>query len=132
MKLFQAQILTPDGPVFEGQVESIRMPGTEGDFQVLVNHANLMATLDIGPVTLRDASGKEQKFAISGGLVDVNSNTVSLFAEAAERSDAIDVERAQASKERAERRVKDSTMDHARAEASLHRAMNRLKVAGIR
>src|SRR5690606_10600177 len=118
----------PDGPVYEGQVESIRMPGSEGDFQVLVNHANLMVTLDIGPVTLRDASGKEQKFAISGGMVDVNNNTVSLFAEAAERSDAIDVERAQAAKERAERRVKDSTMDHVRAEASLRRAMNRLKV----
>lgn len=130
MNLFHAQILTPDGPVFEGKVESIRMPGTEGDFQVLINHANLMASLGIGPVTLTDAVGKVHKFAISGGLVDVNNNSVSLFAEAAESSSAIDVERARASKARAEQRVKDLTMDQIRAQASLHRAVNRLKVAG--
>lgn len=130
MNLFHAQILTPDGPVFEGKVDSIRMPGTEGDFQVLINHANLMASLGIGPVTLTDAVGKVHKFAISGGLVDVNNNSVSLFAEAAETSNAIDVERARASKARAEQRVKDLTMDQIRAQASLHRAVNRLKVAG--
>ena len=130
MNVFQAQILTPDGPVFDGKVESIRMPGTEGDFQVLINHANLMSSLDIGPVTIVDAVGKVQKFAISGGMVDVNSNVVSLFAEAAEPSNAIDVERARASKERAEQRVKDSNMDQLRAQASLHRAVNRLKIAG--
>jgi len=86
--------------------------------------------LGIGPVTLTDAVGKVHKFAISGGLVDVNNNSVSLFAEAAESSSAIDVERARASKARAEQRVKDLTMDQIRAQASLHRAVNRLKVAG--
>ena len=130
MNVFHAQILTPDGPIFEGKVESIRMPGTEGDFQVLINHANLMASLAVGPVTLTDAVGKVHKFAISGGLVDVNNNSVSLFAEAAEPSTAIDVERARASKARAEQRVKDLSMDQIRAQASLQRAMNRLKVAG--
>jgi F-type H+-transporting ATPase subunit epsilon len=130
MNVFQAQILTPDGPVFDGKVESIRMPGSEGDFQVLINHANLMASLDIGPVTLVDSVGKTHKFAISGGMVDVNNNVVSLFAEAAEPSNAIDVERARASKARAEQRVKDLNMDQIRAQASLHRAVNRLKVAG--
>jgi F-type H+-transporting ATPase subunit epsilon len=130
MNVFQAQILTPDGPVFDGKVESIRMPGSEGDFQVLIKHANLMSSLDIGPVTLVDAVGKVHKFAISGGMVDVNSNVVSLFAEAAEPSTAIDVERARASKARAEQRVKDLNMDQIRAQASLQRAVNRLKVAG--
>jgi F-type H+-transporting ATPase subunit epsilon len=130
MNVFLAQILTPDGPVFDGKVESIRMPGTEGDFQVLINHANLMSSLDIGPVTIVDAVGKVHKFAISGGMVDVNSNVVSLFAEAAEPSSAIDVERARASKARAEQRVKDMNMDQIRAQASLQRAVNRLKVAG--
>jgi len=130
MKLFQAQILTPDGSVFDGQVESIRMPGSEGDFQVLINHANLMASLDVGPVTIVDSSGKNHKFAVSGGVVDVNNNVVSLFAEAAEHSDSINVERARASKERAELRMKDLTMDQVRVEASLKRAMNRLRVAG--
>jgi F-type H+-transporting ATPase subunit epsilon len=129
MKLFEAKILTPDGTIFEGQVESIRVPGSMGDLQVLINHANLLAALDVGPVTLLDPTGKTQKFAISGGVVDVNNNVVSLFAEAAELSENINIERARASKERAELRIKDLTVDQVRAEASLKRAMNRIKVA---
>lgn len=130
MNVFQAQILTPDGPVFDGKVESIRVPGTNGDFQVLTNHANLMSSLDVGPVTIVDATGKVLKIAISGGMLDVNNNVVSLFAEAAEPSNVINVERARASKDRAEQRVKDSSMDQARVQISLLRAVNRLKIAG--
>jgi F-type H+-transporting ATPase subunit epsilon len=130
MNVFQAQILTPDGPVFDGKVESIRVPGTNGDFQVLINHANLMSSLDVGPVTIVDATGKILKVAISGGMLDVNNNVVSLFAEAAEPSNVINVERARASKDRAEQRVKDSSMDQARVQISLLRAVNRLKIAG--
>lgn len=129
MNVFQAQILTPDGPVFDGKVESIRVPGTNGDFQVLINHANLMSSLDVGPVTIVDATGKVLKVAISGGMLDVNNNVVSLFAEAAEPSNVINVERARASKDRAEQRVKDSSMDQARVQISLLRAVNRLKIA---
>lgn len=129
MNVFQAQILTPDGPVFDGKVESIRVPGTNGDFQVLINHANLMSSLDVGPVTIVDATGKVLKVAISGGMLDVNNNVVSLFAEAAEPSYVINVERARASKDRAEQRVKDSSMDQARVQISLLRAVNRLKIA---
>lgn len=130
MNVFQAQILTPDGPVFDGKVESIRVPGTNGDFQVLINHANLMSSLDVGPVTIVDVNGKVLKVAISGGMLDVNNNVVSLFAEAAEPSNVINVERARASKDRAEQRVKDSSMDQARVQISLLRAVNRLKIAG--
>lgn len=130
MNVFQAQILTPDGPVFDGKVESIRVPGTNGDFQVLINHANLMSSLDVGPVTIVDVNGKILKVAISGGMLDVNNNVVSLFAEAAEPSNVINVERARASKDRAEQRVKDSSMDQARVQISLLRAVNRLKIAG--
>lgn len=129
MNVFQAQILTPDGPVFDGKVESIRVPGTNGDFQVLINHANLMSSLDVGPVTIVDVNGKILKVAISGGMLDVNNNVVLLFAEAAEPSNVINVERARASKDRAEQRVKDSSMDQARVQISLLRAVNRLKIA---
>lgn len=129
MNVFQAQILTPDGPVFDGKVESIRVPGTNGDFQVLINHANLMSSLDVGPVTIVDVNGKILKVAISGGMLDVNNNVVLLFAEAAEPSNVINVERARASKDRAEQRVKDSNMDQARVQISLLRAVNRLKIA---
>jgi F-type H+-transporting ATPase subunit epsilon len=129
MNTLQAHILTPDGPVFEGEIKSIRLPGAEGDFQVLQQHASLIASLTIGPVNIVQPDGKSQKFAISGGLVEVNQNQVTLFAEAAEHREKINLDRARAAKERAEQRLKENQYDQVRAEAALRRAINRLKIA---
>ncbi len=129
MNTYRAQILTPDGPVFEGEVVSLRLPGTDGNFQVLFNHASLMSTLEIGETVVQKENGQIELYAISGGFVDVNHNTLILLAEAAERADEINVSRAKTAKERAERRLKDNHIDQARADLALQRAVNRLKVA---
>ncbi|HKI45855.1 MAG TPA: ATP synthase F1 subunit epsilon [Balneolales bacterium] len=129
MNTYRAQILTPDGPVFEGEVVSLRLPGTNGNFQVLYNHSSLMSTLEIGEAVVQKENGEVELYAISGGFVDVNDNALVLLAEAAERADEINVSRAQAAKERAERKLKDNHIDHTRYEMALRRAVNRLKVA---
>ncbi len=129
MNTYRAQILTPDGPVFEGEVVSLRLPGTNGNFQVLYNHSSLMSTLEIGEALVQKENDEVELYAISGGFVDVNDNALVLLAEAAERADEINVSRAQAAKERAERRLKDNHIDHTRYELALRRAVNRLKVA---
>ena len=129
MNTYRAQILTPDGPVFEGEVVSLRLPGTNGNFQVLYNHASLMSTLEIGEAVVQKENGEVELYAISGGFVDVNDNALVLLAEAAERADEINVSRAQSAKERAERKLKDNHIDHTRYELALRRAVNRLKVA---
>lgn len=129
MNTYRAQILTPDGPVFEGEVVSLRLPGTSGKFQVLCNHASLMSTLEIGEAVVKKENGEVELYAISGGFVDVNDNALVLLAEAAERADEINVNRAQAAKERAERKLKDNHIDHTRYELALQRAVNRLEVA---
>lgn len=130
MAALKTSVLTPDGPLFEGNVHSINVPGSNGDFQVLPGHAALMSTLEVGIARVKTADNKTVTFSISGGFAEVKNNEVIVLAESAEQADQIDVERALASKKRAEERLYDSTMDRTRAEASLKRAVNRLKLAG--
>jgi F-type H+-transporting ATPase subunit epsilon len=128
MKSFEAQILTPDGPVFNGFVESINLPGSEGNFQVLFNHASLMSGLEIGVVTINEGGNKLTYIAVSAGFVEVHDNKVVVLAESAEKKEKIDIQRALESKQRAEERLKADNIDVGRAEAALLRAINRIKL----
>lgn len=74
------EIITPDKAVFEGEVEAATFPGTKGSFQVLENHAPLIASLDKGKVTYRNKEG-EFALEIDGGVVEVLKNKVILLAE---------------------------------------------------
>ncbi len=130
-KPFTLEIVAPDRVVFAGDATSVSAPGVEGGFQVLANHAPLLSSLEIGEIKVRGLDGRDTRFAASGGSAEVHRNHVVLLVETAERSDEIDIARARASKERAEKRLstpaKDIDLDRARA--SLFRALNRLRVA---
>ncbi|MEO1021841.1 MAG: ATP synthase F1 subunit epsilon [Bacteroidota bacterium] len=80
MSTFQAQILTPEGSLFEGEVTGVQMPGTSGSFEVKANHAPIVSTLDKGSVLIRK-SGGDTTYTISGGFVEVNNNQLTLLAE---------------------------------------------------
>jgi F-type H+-transporting ATPase subunit epsilon len=131
-KPFELQIVTPVRVLFKGQVTSFSAPGVEGGFQVLAGHAPFLSAITTGQVKIKGVDGADTVYAASGGFVEVRDNSVTLLAEAAERADEIDVQRAEASRGRAEKRLEsyklDSDVDRARA--SLARAMNRLRVAG--
>jgi len=75
------EIITPDQKVFEGDIKSVRVPGQKGSFQVLKDHAPIVSTLDNGPVILVDMEGKETRFDITGGVVEVKANRIILLAE---------------------------------------------------
>jgi F-type H+-transporting ATPase subunit epsilon len=74
------EILTPDKKVFEGEVNSVTVPGTLGSFEILNHHAPIISTLEDGKVTVR-GGGKEEVFLIKGGVVEVLDNKVMLLAE---------------------------------------------------
>jgi len=74
------EILTPDKKVFEGEVTSVTVPGTQGSFEILNNHAPIISTLENGKVIIR-GSGKEHKFYTKGGVVEVLANKVIVLAE---------------------------------------------------
>ncbi|MFY0698977.1 MAG: hypothetical protein JXR11_14050 [Balneola sp.] len=80
MSTFIAQILTPEGSLFEGDVTGVKMPGTQGSFEVKANHAPIVSTLEEGDVLVRKSEG-ETNYKISGGFVEVAENKLTLLAE---------------------------------------------------
>ncbi len=78
----QLEILSPDKKIFSGVADGVQMPGTTGSFEVLNNHAPLIASLGKGKVRVR--IGNEKKYyEISGGFVEVLNNNVSVLVEGA-------------------------------------------------
>lgn len=73
-------IITPDKPVYDGEVTSLTVPGSAGSFEVLENHAPIVSTLEDGKVIIR--KGKEEEIIhIVGGVVEVLDNKITLLAE---------------------------------------------------
>jgi F-type H+-transporting ATPase subunit epsilon len=85
MSSFDAQILTPHGSLFEGEVTGVKLPGTQGSFEVKANHAPIVSTLEKGNVLVRKDDG-DTNFMISGGFVEVNNNRLTLLAESVEEA----------------------------------------------
>lgn len=80
MSTFKAQILTPEGSLFEGEVSGVQMPGVMGSFEVKANHAPIVSALDEGTVLVRKTDG-DASYNISGGFVEVAKNKLTLLAE---------------------------------------------------
>jgi F-type H+-transporting ATPase subunit epsilon len=72
-------ILTPDKEVFQGAITSVKVPGTDGQFQVLKNHAPIVSSLAAGDVTVVKEGGEKMTFGIKGGFIEVLNNEVSLL-----------------------------------------------------
>ncbi len=130
-KIFRLEIVTPKKVTYNADVTSFTAPGVMGGFQVLRSHAPLLSNVGVGEVKIVDAEGKELYYATSGGFVEVHDNKVIMIAETAERSDELDVSRAQAARDRAQKRLaeKKVEVDLDRARMALQRALNRLRVA---
>lgn len=128
---FNLEIISPEKKVFEGKVVGVSVPGTQGNFQVLYNHAPLISTYEIGIIRIDLSDNSKKLFATSGGSVEVFKNNVLILSDTIEASENIDVERAKRSKTRAEERLskRSSDIDFERARASLARAINRIKTA---
>ncbi len=124
------EIVTPDKPIFNEEIESVTIPGTMGSFQILKNHAPLISTFDVGVITVKSGS-EPAYFSTSGGTVEVSDNKVLVLADSIEPVDQIDIDRAEKAKERAEERLKskrEQDIDEERAAIALKRAINRINV----
>ena len=121
------EIITAERQVYSGEVDMVIAPGFDGQLGILPRHAPLMTMLKAGELTVRK-DGEDIYVAISGGFMEVLGNRVSVLADACERSDEIDEERAQQAMQRAQEQLanRGSDMDMGRALASLQRAQVRL------
>jgi F-type H+-transporting ATPase subunit epsilon len=128
---FALDIVTLKKVAFSEAITSVNAPGTEGYFGILVNHTPFVSSLKPGVIKVTRENGEALTFSTSGGFLMTDGKKVILLADAVERPEEIDVARAQAAKERAEKRLAEKTpdMDIDRARLALLRALNRLKVA---
>lgn len=131
MSKVKVSVVTPDGPVYDGEAEMVSVKGTGGELGILPNHIPLVSPLTINPIRLMN-EGKTELVAVHGGFIEVRPDQVTILAQAAELPSNIDVERARKSKERAEERLRsaqEDKVDFVRAEMALKRAINRLDIA---
>ena len=81
--LFKLSILTPEKTLFEGDVQYVEAPGTEGYFGVLAHHAALVTALASGTLTVRGANGTEERWQVDGGFFEVSNNAATVLADSA-------------------------------------------------
>ena len=125
------EIVTPERLAFSGPVDSVSVPGSEGELGILPHHAPLLATLGVGELRYR-SGGTEESFVIAGGFVQVRPDKVVVMAELADMASEIDLEKAQEARKEAERALESGYQegaDLAAARAQLQTALLRIRLA---
>jgi F-type H+-transporting ATPase subunit epsilon len=126
-------IVTPSGPAYHGDVDSVVLPGSEGDFGVLPGHERFLSALRTGEVQIR--TGSQTLYAASStGFADVSNDAVTVLVDSCELASEIDVARAELARQRAEQGLAALERDaeaarEAEFEAALARARNRIAVS---
>ncbi len=77
-------VLTPEKEIYQGSIESVKVPGTNGQFEILKGHAPIVSSLVTGEVRIIDTSGGKQTFNINKGFVEVLGEEVSLLVQGVE------------------------------------------------
>jgi len=89
MANFHFELVSPEKLLFSGEVEQVDVPGIEGDFGVLAEHAPMVTTLRPGILTVHGAGG-EQKIVVLGGFAEVSADGLTVLADVAEAVEDID------------------------------------------
>lgn len=126
----RCEIVSQDRMVYEGDVDMVLVPGSQGEMGILPNHAPLLSTLKYGILRVR-VKGEEEAFTVAGGVVEIQPDLVTVMADAAENVKEIDVSRADAARRRAEELLKQGPAEgsdaYSKIEAALRRSTLRLE-----
>jgi F-type H+-transporting ATPase subunit epsilon len=127
------EVVTPERKVFESEVDSVQVPGLDGELGILPGHTELVSELKPAGLLSYRQGDKEGEIAISGGLVEVSSDRVTVMTDRASRPEDIDLERALQNKGLAERQLEkamsNTELDIALASIELERATIELQLA---
>jgi F-type H+-transporting ATPase subunit epsilon len=124
------EIVTPERLAYEGEVDAVTVPGSEGELGILPHHAPLVSTLGVGELRIRKGSEVEF-FAIAGGFLQVRPDKVVVMAETADMASEIDLEKAEEARREAEKALESGYhegADLAAARAQLQQALLRIRV----
>ena len=128
------EVVTPERRVLSEPVNSVTVPGRNGEMQILPGHAALISELKTG-VLAYSQDGTTQQLHVSGGFVEVSDDRVSILAEIAERPEEIDAARARLAREHTEKQLSawsGTEEDFEKARVKLERSMVRLQLASSR
>lgn len=134
MTPFKLQILTPDKLFFDGETDNVIVRTTVGDKGILARHEEYVAALPIGKLKVR-INGNFRTAAVSEGMVKVSKDKTVILVQSCEWADEIDVDRANAAKQRAEERMKalqKEDKEYLIAEYKLKRAINRIETGNAK
>ncbi|MBR5508556.1 MAG: ATP synthase F1 subunit epsilon [Lachnospiraceae bacterium] len=133
MRTFPLRIGTPDGLLYEGEVERVICRTMTGDLAVLAGHCNFCTALGMGEAAVVLEDGTRKKAACIGGMLSMMDGVCRLLATTWEWEEDIDVARAKAAQKRAEEKLSASGLsekEYRMVEAKLHRALVRIGVKG--
>ena len=134
MTPFKLKIVTPDGLIYDGEAEKLIVRTTGGDVCILARHMNYVTPLGMG-MAIVEANGKRRMAACIGGMLSVSGGEATLVPTTFEWADKIDLQRAEASYEKADKILKSGTASStelALAQAKLHRALVRKSVVSFK
>lgn len=128
--LFDIEIICPDRVLHTGRAYMVEFNTTEGQIGVFKNHVPITTVLAPGIVTITEGDDHKKQAAIHSGFATILQDKVTLLADIAELPDEIDVQRAEAAKQRAEKRLSEHAdgLDVLRAEVALKKALVRLDI----
>ena len=123
------EIVTPERLAYSEEVDSVQLPGVEGELGVLPHHAPLVSMLGVGELRIRKG-GAEESFAIVGGFLQVRPDKVVVMAETADMASEIDLEKAQQARREAEQALEGrvEAVDLSAARAPMQQALLRIRV----
>jgi len=127
-KSIQCDIVSAHEEIFSGEATMVFASGIAGELGIAPRHAPLITQLKAGPVRVQKASGEEEFFFVSGGILEVQPHMVTVLTDTAMRGDDLDEAAARAAKAEAERQLADRSgeMDIAEAQAQLMQAVAQL------
>ena len=132
----QLEIVTPDKAVVSEEVKIVMAPGSLGEFGVLIGHTPFLTTLRTGIIRYTDAQGTERYVFVNGGFAETLPDKITVLADSSERREDVDLNRAKAAHERAEKRLDEvrtkEDIDANRAKSALERAVVRIKLTELR
>ena len=121
-------IVSAEKSIFSGTAEMVFAPAVMGEIGIMPRHAPLITRLRPGEVRVKLPGGEEEFFYVSGGILEIQPQVVTVLADTAARAHDIDEAAAQEAKQRAEEALKDqkSEINYARAQMELAEAMAQL------
>lgn len=131
MNPIHVKISTPEGLYKELDTTMLNITTIDGQRGLNHGHMPIVMILDIGPMHVYEDNQKVE-YAVAGGVCYFRNNVAEILTDAIEKKEEIDVKRAEAAKERAEKRIEQNNpnTDIKRAQIALNKALNRLKVSG--